>query len=223
MCVISIFTQNGKFMKKLLLSALAFSCLSAPALAQDKKSYEFDSLSNLSGIYVGAFAGYGWNDVDGPAGINPDVNGGDYGIFVGYKADALLDQTINRVGLGLNGAIEVHYAVSGADDEIGTADFEKKDEFGISFRPGMSFLGDDLPLGLNPYGIIGYRRAEFEVEAGGVSFDEDFNGFELGIGTELVGYGNYGIRLDYSHVWYGEESNFDPDLDELRLGVAYHF
>ncbi len=208
-------------MKKFLLATAAFAFLASPATAQD--SIDYKSLSALSGFYAGGFVGYGWNDVDTNLGVDADVDGEDYGIFVGYQIDAILDETINRIGLGLNGAIEMHYAWSGADDEIGGVDVEKNNEFGVSFRPGISILSDTLPLGLNPYGIIGYRRAEFEASAGGASADENYDGFELGIGTELVAYGDYGVRLDYSHVWYEEKDGIEPDSDELRLGVAYHF
>ena len=208
-------------MKKFLLSTALLTSFAAPAVAADNMDY--DALSRLSGVYVGVYGGYGWNDVDGPAGIDTDVDGGDYGVFVGYKADALLDATVNRMGLGINGAIEAHYGWSDADDTFAGVDFEKNNEWGVSFRPGISFLSNQLPYGINPYGIVGYRRAEYEVSVAGVSADEDFNGFELGLGTQLIGYGDFGIRADYTHVWYGEKSDFDPSADELRLGVSYHF
>lgn len=208
-------------MKKLLLTTAALIAVAAPAQADN---YNYESLSYLSGFYVGGFAGHTWNDVDTPvAGVDLDIDGGDYGVFFGYKADALLDETINRVGLGLNGAIEAHYAWSGADDEVGAVDFEKEGEWGISFRPGLSILDETMPWGINPYAILGYKHLELEGETAGVSEDESFDGFELGIGTEIITYGDFGVRLDYSHTWYGEESGFDPDSDDIRLGVAYHF
>ena len=100
---------------------------------------------------------------------------------------------------------------------------EKDHEWGVSFRPGLSFVDDAMPFGIKPYGIIGYKRANFEATTAGVSDDEDFDGFELGFGTELMAYNDFGVRLDYSHTWYEDKSGFDPSVDDLRLGVAYHF
>ena len=87
----------------------------------------------------------------------------------------------------------------------------------------MNFISEVTPLNINPYGILGYRRAEFEASTGGASADEDFDGFELGIGTELVAYENVGIRAEYSYTWYSEEDNIDPSEHNMRIGAAYHF
>lgn len=196
-------------MKKLLLTGAACLAFSAPAMAQNNTGL---NNSPLSGAYIGTYGGYGWTDAD-TSGVNINPEGGDYGLFVGYKLDQYL-----QPNLGINGAIEAHYGWSGADDTVGGVDIEKDDEWGISFRPGISFFES-----INPYGIIGYRNTTYEASAGGISGDEDYDGFELGIGTELVAMGDFGIRAEYSHVWYGEENGIDPDEDNVRLGLAYHF
>ena len=204
-------------MKKLALATAAILAVSAtPALAQD---YDDDNmLSPLSGFYAGAIGGFqnGEAETDGD---DFDIDGAEYGAFVGFKADTLLDNTVNRFGLGLNGAIEAHYIWSDADGSEGGIDAEKDNEWGISFRPGLSILDDVSPFGLNPYGIIGYRNAEFEVDGD----SEDFSGFELGLGTEVLAYENFGVRFDYAYTWYEEKSDIDPSEHTFRAGVAYHF
>ncbi len=207
-----------------LLTGAAVVAFAASANAQSQKPYVTGEASPLSGVYIGGFGGYSWTDADTDFGADFDVNGGDYGIMLGYQLDTLLDRTI---GLGINGAIEVHYAWSDADDDatvggVGVS-VEKDHEWGISFRPGLSFVDNYMPWSLKPYGIIGYRNAEFEASGGGASGSDNFDGFELGIGTEVVAYQDFGIRLDYSHVWYEDKNGIDPSEDDLRLGIAYHF
>ena len=175
----------------------------------------------MNNFYVGGYGGYSWSNVD-TGGASGDVNGTDYGIFVGAELEKLL----NRDSLwGVTGAIEAFYGWSNADDTVTTAagapiGIEKNHEWGIDFRPGLKFLDAYSPFGIKPYGILGYRRAEFSTSTAG---NHNFNGFELGAGTELLAYNNWGVRLDYTHVFYNEHSGIDPDENDLRLGVAYHF
>lgn len=204
-----------------LLSAALFAvAASASGAHAQTNSYSENSVSPLSGVYVGGFGGYSWNDTDTTGAGNLSVDGGDYGLFVGYQLDTLLDRTI---GLGINGAIEAHYAWSDASDTVGGVKVEKDHEWGVSFRPGLSFVDSVMPVGVKPYGIIGYKRANFEASAGGVSADRNFDGFELGLGTELIAFNDFGVRLDYSHTWYEDKAGVDPSGDDLRLGMAYHF
>jgi outer membrane immunogenic protein len=208
--------------KYALLTATALVALTGTAHAQYEQQATYKeegSISPLSGVYLGGYGGYGWTDAEISGFEDPDINGADYGFFAGYSLDTLLDRTL---GLGINGSLEGFYGWSSADGDAGGVDFEKENEWGINFRPGLSFV-DDYTWGLKPYGIIGYRRAEFSGSAAGASDSEHYNGFELGLGTELMAMGDFGVRLDYSHVWYGEKDGIDPDEDDLRLGVAYHF
>lgn len=197
-----------------LLAVAAFVPFSA-ANAQDQRSqpeYVQGSPSPLSGFYLGAYGGYGWTDADVDGGNDADLDGFDYGGFAGYSLDTILDRTL---GMGIGGAIEGFYGDSTQDD----GDFDKHQEWGINFRPGLTFM-DNYALGFKPYGIIGYRSGEFDSAGGGTDWHD---GFELGLGTEMIAYGNYGVRLDYSHVWYDDKGGVDPDEDDLRIGVAYHF
>jgi len=213
-------------MKKHLLmaAALTLTVLAAPALAAENGTYRDTRAgsvyndSSLTGFYVGALGGYGWSDLGTSIG-NANPAGGDYGLFFGYKLDQYLQNS-----LGINGAIEFHYAWSNADDNVAGIDVEKDHEWGVSFRPGLSFLpGLSSMTAINPYGILGYKRTQYSASAGAISGDESYDGFELGIGTELVAWGNMGLRAEYAHTWYHEENGIDPDEDTLRMGLAYHF
>lgn len=211
-------------MKKTFLkagvAALALTLfISAPASAQSQTRADGDTVAR-SNFYLGGYGGYGWTDADIDAGPTADVNGGDYGVMAGFEIGGFLDRSL---GVGLNGALEFHYGWSDADDTVGGALIEKDNEWGVSFRPGLAFVSKMMPLDLKPYAILGYRRTELEVTTGGTTFDQGYDGFELGIGTELVAYGDFGVRLDYTHVFYGEEAGIDPSEDNLRLGVVYHF
>ena len=201
--------------KTALLTAAAIVTLTGAAHAQYQQQATYKEegkISPLSGVYAGAYGGYGWSDADFDGGGSADLDGMDYGLFAGYSLDTLLDSTI---GLGINGSLEGFYGWSDQDDGA----FDKGNEWGINFRPGLSFV-DDYTFGLKPYGIIGYRRAEFDSTSGSKDWHD---GFELGLGTELMAMGDFGVRLDYSHVWYDDKGGVDPDEDDLRLGVAYHF
>lgn len=207
-------------LKQSFLLSTCILCLSAlPAAAQYQQQgtyKETGTLSPLSGVYIGGYGGYGWTDMEVSGGSDANVDGWDYGLFAGYSMDTLLDRTL---GMGINGSLEAFYGWSGADDEAGGIDFEKENEWGINFRPGLSFI-EDYTLGLKPYGIIGYRRAEFQTDPGDTEWHD---GFELGLGTELIAFSDFGVRLDYSHTWYEDKAGLDPDEDDLRLGIAYHF
>lgn len=198
-------------MKLLAGAALVSALLSAaPAFAQETATNRYEH-----GFYMGGFGGYGWTDADTAAA--DDVDGSDWGIFVGYELTSFLE----RMDWGFTVAIEAHYAWSTADDGAGATAVDKEHEYGISFRPGLAFLNGVTPMNLRPYGIIGYRNAKFENSIAGA--DDDFHGLELGVGTEIMAYDNWGVRLDYAHVFYGSEGTMDPDEDDIRLGVAYHF
>lgn len=230
-------------MKKSLLAAAALLVIVPAAHAQDKTSATYErqtttsTTSNtqpvynahtntattygdgvddpVSGLYIGAYGGYGWTSADTAAG-DLDLKGADYGLFAGYRMDRFLQDN-----MGINGAIEGFYGWSDQDDDIAGAAIDKDHEWGINFRPGLSFLS--FGTSLNPYGIIGYRRTNFDASVAGLSNDEDFNGMDLGLGTEVVAWGDIGMRIDYTHTFYEEKSGIDPDEDDIRVGLSYHF
>jgi outer membrane immunogenic protein len=200
----------------LALGITGMVALPAPAHAK-KDGHLNGGTTPDTGLYLGLYGGYGWTDTDTDGGGSADVNGWDYGVLGGYQFGQFID---NNMGLTL--ALEAFYGMSEADDEVAGVTIEKDHEWGVNFRPGFTMFNDNA-MGIKPYGIVGYRRAEFEATGGGFTGDETYDGLELGLGTELVAYGDVGVRLEYSHVFYGEENGIDPSENDVRLGLVYHF
>lgn len=228
-------------MKKILMLSAALIALSAahPARADQytqqttttttnsQQNYEYNRGNThdtpLSGFYVGIYGGYDWNDVDTPATSTANVDGWDGGVFLGYRLDRLMD-SVNHLGVGMNAAVELSYGNSNADDTVGTIKVEKDNDWGLSFRPGFSFVDEATKgLGVSPYAILGYRLTEFDTSGAGGVGNAYHDGFELGVGTELAAMGDFGVRVEYSHVWYDNEDGIDPDSNNVRAGIAYHF
>lgn len=204
-----------------LLSTLATTAFAAPT-KKSEAVRENISRSPFTGPYAGVYGGYDWSEADSSvAGFNPKTRGGDYGLFAGVRIDGLLDR-VNGLGIGLNGAIEGFYGWSDSDGTAAGISVEKDNEWGVSFRPGLSFLNSSS-MGVAPYGILGYRNTEFEAFSGTVGTSERFDGFDLGIGTQLLAMGALGVRAEYTHTWYAEEGGIDPDSDNVRIGLSYQF
>lgn len=219
-----------KSLKILVVALVAMATV--PAMAQDRtrttdrnmdRNMQSGRTTALTGAYVGVYGGYDWTSADSTgAGVGIDPEGWDGGFFAGYKFDQLFGG--NRTsGAGANIALEAFYGFSNSDETVGGVTFEKDNEWGISLRPGISIFDSMFgDTAINPYGIVGYRSTEFDV-TGAPGGSEWYDGFELGLGTQLVAMGDVGLLVEYSHVWYDSEGSFDPDSDNVRLGLSYHF
>lgn len=210
-------------MKALHLIATAFATVACAFPALAKTTTDSSGNTFLTGPYVGVFGGYDWTDIDfKPTGASVDPDGWEGGVFAGYKFDRLFGMDRNFL-FSASAAIEGFYGVSRADETSAGTRVDKDNEWGVSFRPGLSVIdriaGD---TGLSPYAILGYRNTEFK-SSGAVVSSERYDGFELGIGTELVAFNHGGLRLEYAHTWYGSQGGIDPASDDLRLGISLHF
>ncbi|MFO0388329.1 MAG: outer membrane beta-barrel protein [Alphaproteobacteria bacterium] len=208
-------------MKKIITGLCVAILCATPVFA---KTDETIKTTTLTGPYLGIYGGYDWTDLDThAAGLDSQPHGWDGGVFAGYKIDGLLDST-QRYGIGGGAAVEAFYGISNSDDNVAGINVEKENEWGVSLRPGLSFLDSAAGgSGIAPYGILGYRNTKFTASSGAIGGSERYDGFELGIGTELIAMSNAGIRVEYSHVWYGSEGGIDPATDDVRIGLSMHF
>lgn len=208
-------------MKTMYLIAPAIILLTTSAALAAPGNTTASTIENspFTGAYLGIYGGYDWSELDS-AGSSPDLNGWDAGVMGGIRIDALLDR-MKGFGIGLNGALEGFYGDSESDESAGGIELDKGNEWGVSFRPGLSFMDEVAsPLGVSPYGILGYRNTQYKNSLGG---SERYDGFELGIGAQLLAYGSWGVRTEYSHTWYSSENGIDPASDDIRVGLSYQF
>jgi len=168
--------------------------------------------------YVGAYGGYAMNE-GFSNNINSDIeaDGLDFGAFAGFRFETLSDSNTS-----FTASFEAFLGSSFVEGNVGNVSLEKNYEYGISFRPGLAFKPTQN-LKINPYAILGYRISEFESRSANVTANRDFDGFELGVGTNLLTFDNIDLRFEYSHIFWGEEAGFEPDEDSLRLGLVYNF
>lgn len=202
--------------KKILLAAAAVitTCaLTVPAEA----ARAYDGVSD-SNFYLGGYGGYGWTDSGISPGPGADPKGVDYGVIAGWEITSFM-----KNAMGVRGAIEAFYGWSNQRESSSGTSAEKNHEWGVNVRPGLDFLDRAMPFDLKPYAILGYRRTQFESTVTGAANRDDFNGFELGAGTEFASVNDIGTRFDYSHVFYGSEGRMDPDEDDVRISLVKHF
>jgi opacity protein-like surface antigen len=186
-----------------------------PAAGDNDMGSEY---ADFTGPYFGVDAGYNFGSADielgpGPSDDGSDLNGWDAGVFIGYG----MEQNMVR-WLGGYLGFEIGYEMSNADGDFAGVDYEKDHNWLATIRPGFAY-GHDALL----YGIAGYSRANYEVEGD----DEDFNGYVLGLGSEINTHTAAKIRLEYTYANYGEEDfgavEFEPVENNVKLGVVFQF
>ena len=187
-----------------------------------------------TGLYIGASAGAGAivNELDSPilGGVTFDGVGG--------------EGVLGSLMLGFNWQAGSSF-VLGIQGDIGMTDMST--EFDFPLLAGLSvdakpnwFASASLRLGFLPtpdtmiYVIGGYSHAEYEVDidigAGGVDFDQDYDGFHVGGGVEAMLTDHLTARAEYRYTQYQDEDwgtggliNVEPSSHTGTLGIAYLF
>jgi opacity protein-like surface antigen len=205
-------TTPSLFKICMVAAPLLLALSTAPAQAYPNSN---SNVTPGSGFYLGGYGGWTWTDASGFS-----VDGGDWGVLGGFDLGSYLNRNSN---MGLDVGLELHYGWSSADDTVGAVKVKKGNEWGVDLHPGFSVISNAMPLGLKPYAILGYRQTEFDTERATGTNEDTFHGFALGAGAEVLAWGHAGVRLDYTHVWYGSHNGLDPDEDNLRGALVFHF
>lgn len=182
-----------------------------------------DVSGNWDGVYVGAFAGYGWGSADQE--ITDDIFTGDTldltGWFIGLTAGANFTVSDGIVA-GIVGDI-AWSDIGGFDDEFDTS--VDIDWFG-SLRGKLGFDGG---------AFLPYLTAGLAVAGATIDYDPDVDsnthiGWTVGAGVEFAVADNMSIDLLYRYSDYGTQTYVvDPDADvsltahTIQLGLNFRF
>lgn len=177
------------------------------------------------GPYVGAQIGYSVYDIqeDSPSLSSEGISasGAEGGLYGGWGMK-LTPTTYAGIEAEYNWSGAEHTTTAGST----AVEIEDADNYGISGRLGW-LPSSNVML----YGRLGWQRATldytFSDPGGSAAFDQDHDGFRVGLGAEVAMTSNLLMRMDYAHTMYDDVSfggaNFEPDNDVFRVGVGYQF
>lgn len=137
-----------------------------------------------------------------------------------------------ELNAGLGWVFQDHYYLGAevfgdvTNTKISVADESVKNKYnyGIDLVPGVK-ISDSTML----YGKVGYVRGKFTADANveGYNFSDSTNrnGLQLGLGMETMITNNVSAKLEYDYNYFSKFSDTDtrPVVDQVKLGVAYHF
>jgi outer membrane immunogenic protein len=224
---------------RLLLGAVSFAALATAAHAADAVIEEVPvSGYNWSGLYVGAGIGVGTSvhgiGIDDFPFLIEDAyfNGlGGNGVFgelaIGY------DYLVSPRFL-IGGFADFHFGNIGPELDFGGGSIELTNEYGFDAGARVGYLFNPTTLG---YVLGGYAWQRFKLEGdGGIDFEEDRDGYVVGVGMETVLTGAWTLKTEYRYSYYGDDTvlSFDdgdtftdiyvePSTHTFLLGVNYKF
>ena len=193
--------------------------LSALALATSITAASAASTPNFQGFYIGAHAGYGWEDVtySGPlATLSFDPDGFVGGAHAGYNW-----QWDGWVA-GLEGNFD--YVDGSASDTFGTPDsFDANWEAAARVRVG-AFLDDYLI-----YGAVGVSWLDYDWNKNGSKQSQTTTGWTWSVGVEKQITSSLRARIEYrageydsEHLTFpGSDRDVDPDTQAVTIGLSF--
>ena len=229
-------------MRKVLLTAVAISCLgAAPALAADRPIYKappaYEPVFSWSGCYVGAQIGYGWGSSrhsfsNGAPTDKSDPNGVLGGGHLGCNY-----QVANWV-VGVEGDLEaadLNGSFSNVTGATSVGSARVRWDGSVRARLGVAFDRSLL------YVTGGWALARYNFGGGPFppppccGFSSTVDGWTLGVGWEYAFTNNWTGRIEYRHADFGRVSGGLPptfpgvimtvrnSLDVVRAGLTYKF
>lgn len=139
----------------------------------------------------------------------------------------------------LNGNLSSAYFTTSNEDKVHSSfsqtTIKMNKSWGIGLLPGIILPQDTLL-----YARVGYVDGNFHVSTTDVSLANTntwLNGLRLGLGIEKTIHKNWGLRLEYSHISYEQQSStvnipadsftkktdITPDSNQFELGIVYRF
>jgi len=243
-------------MKKVIVAAVLAAIGSTAALAADlgartpyTKAPAMVALSNWSGFYIGADAGYAFTGSSSgvltnggglsPAPYDAKLNGGLGGGFIGYNYQMqqfVLGLEADWQVASIRGVSGPGFATSAAGVVSGPfLETSKVKDYGsLRGRLGMAF--DRVFV----FGTAGWAWGNFSTTYSlqGTSFftndHRTTDGWSVGAGLEYAFTNNFLGRIEYRHTDLGKASFVNTaintaergnpvTLDDIRLGLAYKF
>lgn len=222
---------------KIAIAAFLACLIGAPAFAGDLGGQR-SSLVPLgevvnptwTGFHVSAGAGYGWQDTD--------ISGSTGGIS--------LDDALATIGVGWD--YQMGNMVAGLMLDASFANlrtvYEDKNVADIDWQwyagARLGFLAAPRVL---VYGSVGYTSLEGGFDFSGISIHDagrdrkisDIAGLTIGGGTEVMLDKNWSARLDYRHIYAGDDMvdipkdgsikpvEAETDVDQIRAMIVYKF
>lgn len=192
--------------------------LSALALATSISAASASPATNFQGFYIGAHAGYGWEDVtySGPAAtLSFDPDGFVGGAHAGYNW-----QWDGWVA-GLEGNFD--YVDGDESDTFGVIDtFDANWEAAVRARVG-AFWEDYLI-----YGAVGISWLDYDWTKGATTVSDTTTGWTWSVGVEKQITSSLRARIEYrageyddEHLTFpGSDRDVDPDTQAVTIGLS---
>ncbi|SIT74698.1 outer membrane protein [Pontibaca methylaminivorans] len=180
-----------------------------PVIAQP---VQVQPISDWTGFYLGAQAGYGTSDIDN---FDLEPDGALGGVHVGYLYD---------LGQWVVGG-ELDYDWADMKDSFTDIEFGSIDAKIDNIARAKALVGYDLGDGLL-YGTVGAFRAETSISNGIDSFDDTDNGWLAGIGYKHKFTENWigGVEaLYHSGVDFLGVDGLDTDITTITARISYKF